>query len=276
MDTVSNCDPKVFGAAITPMSFFVPEWTPLSAWTGHGPFAAWLVDALRPRSYVELGSHSGYSFFAVCQAARQLGLPTECTAIDTWQGDQHAGFYSESVFQQVSKQAEKYGDRAKLLRMTFEEAAPRVADGSVDLLHIDGRHFYDDVKYDYELWRPKLSSRGVVLFHDTRVREDGFGVHKLWAELAPQFPSFEFHHSHGLGVLASGPDVPYAVKAFCLTSGNETTATAIRDAYARLGRSVLEPDKRAGAPFLPNPVPMRELVRRVAKRLAESTTQRSA
>ena len=49
------------------------------------------------------------------------------------------------------------------VRCTFAEALQHFPDGSVDLLHIDGRHFYEDVKEDYESWLPKLSDRAVVL-----------------------------------------------------------------------------------------------------------------
>lgn len=75
-------------------------------------------------------------------------------------------------------------------------------------MHVDGRHFYDDVKEDYEGWLPKLSDRAVVMFHDTMVFERGFGVHQYWQEISAAHPSFNFTHGHGLGVLFPGKTVP--------------------------------------------------------------------
>lgn len=225
-----------------------------SAWHGHVPFAQWLVSTARPDLLVELGTHTGVSYAAMCEQVRRDGLATRCFAVDTWAGDEHAGFYGEDVFATFSRfHAARYGTFSRLLRATFDEALPYIPDATpdpgpdappdggpagsrsagIDLLHIDGRHGYDDVAHDYASWAAKLSPRAVVLFHDTNVRERGFGVWRLWAELRERHPSFEFLHAHGLGMLLPGPTPPPALAALC---GLDAAATArVRERFALLG-----------------------------------------
>ncbi len=213
----------------------------VSAWYGHVPFAHWIVAAARPGTLVELGTHAGVSYGAFCDAVQRLSLPTNCLAVDTWQGDEHAGFYDEGVYADLRDFHDaRYSGFSQLLRGTFDAALGYVADGSIDLLHIDGRHHYDDVAHDYASWAPKLSSRAVVLFHDTNVRERDFGVWRLWSELRQRHPGFEFLHAHGLGVLCVGADAPSDVLAL---SGLTDPADIgrVRERFAALGeRCVLE------------------------------------
>ena len=185
-------------AAFTPISLQPPE-----AWCGHLPFAAWLVRALEPQIFVELGTHSGNSYFSFCQSVKETRLPTRCYAVDTWQGDEHAGSYDDLIFNQVSAHNQsQYEAFSRLMRMTFDNALDYFGDKSVDLLHIDGLHTYEAVKHDFESWHPKLAPGAVVLFHDTNVRERNFGVWKLWEELCQKYPNhLEFLHSNGLGVI---------------------------------------------------------------------------
>lgn len=184
-------------------------------WVEHIPFVFFLIPKLKPQLVVELGTHSGNSFFAFCQAVKETGLAAKCYAVDTWLGDKHTGYYYEDVYKSVVKHREEnYPDFSVLLRMTFDEALNRFENGSIDLLHIDGLHTYEGVKQDFEGWAPKLSAKGVVLFHDTQIKMKDFGVWKFWEEVSKKYPSFEFVHCCGLGVLAVGKDVPAEVLRF--------------------------------------------------------------
>jgi predicted nuclease with TOPRIM domain len=212
----------------------VPDYVCQSAWIEHAPFAFWICEALRPCRFVELGTHYGYSYFAFCQAIERLRLGTTAYAVDTWKGDEHSGFYDESVFRSVAaRNSEKYSAFSCLIRSTFEDALEYFNEGSVDLLHIDGRHFYDDIERDFTLWRPKLTEDAVVLFHDTNVREREFGVWKFFEKVAAQHPSFQFFHGYGLGVLIPGDRVPVPLAP--LLEASRETAHQIRTAYAALG-----------------------------------------
>ncbi len=226
---------KQFDRCLSPASFASPEVLVVdSAWVEHAPFAFWIVERHRPDVLVELGTHTGYSYLCFCQQVRKSNLATRCFAVDTWHGDAHAGFYGEDIFSNLSRYHDpRYGQFSRLVRSSFEEAVGQFADASIDLLHLDGRHFYDDVRQDFEMWRPKLSARAIVLFHDTQVRERDFGVYSFWEEISSGLPHFEFRHCFGLGVLGFGAA---AAELPLFSAANDAAAAqAIADAYARLG-----------------------------------------
>lgn len=217
-------------------SFWMPDLINTSAWIEHAPFAFWLMSTMKPDTLVELGTHQGYSYFAFCQAVKQSGLSTRCYAIDTWKGDEHSSFYGEEVFQDVHVyNNQNYSSFSQLIRSTFDEAIEYFLDKSIDLLHIDGRHFYEDVKHDFETWLPKLSDRAIVLFHDTNVKERHFGVFRLWEELRHLYPHFEFIHEHGLGVLGVGKSIVPEIRVLFDAANNMEQITQIRFIYSRLG-----------------------------------------
>ncbi len=218
--------------------FWRPSYIAQSAWLEHIPFAFWLVDTLRPRKIVELGTHYGSSYFSFCQAITKLDLETQCYAVDTWGGDEHAGQYGEEVYRQVSEHNQQhYSDFSILVRSTFDQALEHFPQGSIDLLHIDGLHTLEAVRHDFESWLPKLSDRAVVIMHDTNVRERGFGVFQLLDELKQQYPHFEFAHGHGLGVIGVGSEQSSEMMSLYDLSGNASATRQVQEVFSRLGKA---------------------------------------
>jgi glycosyltransferase involved in cell wall biosynthesis len=188
----------IAAASFRPHSLQFPD-----AWVGHLPFASWVMQEIAPKIFVELGTHSGNSYFSFCQSVLEGGLSSKCYAVDTWKGDEHAGAYNDEIFNAVNKQnQERYSGFSRLLKMTFDDAVNYFSDNSINMLHIDGLHTYEAVRHDFETWLPKLAPDAIVMFHDINVRERDFGVWKLWEELQDKYPNhLAFMHSNGLGVL---------------------------------------------------------------------------
>lgn len=218
--------------------FWRPSYIAQSAWLEHIPFAFWLVDTLRPHKIVELGTHYGSSYFSFCQAVTKLDLGTQCYAVDTWGGDEHAGQYGEEVYRQVSEYNQQhYSDFSSLVRSTFDQALEHFSQGSIDLLHIDGLHTFEAVRHDFESWLPKLSSKAVVIMHDTNVRERGFGVFQLLDELKQQYPHFEFAHGHGLGVIGVGSEQLSEMMSLYDLTANASATRQVQEVFSRLGKA---------------------------------------
>jgi hypothetical protein len=239
-ERVDDASPSLSRFLFRPIVFRQPDRAvnPPS-WLEHVPFAFWLMDVLRPRVLVELGTHSGNSYAAFAQAVQFLGLPTAAYAVDTWRGDSQAGFYDEDVFEDWSQyHDQRFSAFSRLVRSTFDEAAAHFADGSIDLLHLDGCHTYEAASADLRRWRPKLGRTAVILIHDTNVREGDFGTWRVWEELRSDHPTFEFLHGHGLGVVGLGNDLPEPLRWLL---GRDLSARDVNDArlfFSRLGAVV--------------------------------------
>jgi len=217
-----------------------PKRTAQSAWTEHIPIAMLLIDLLRPSTFVELGTHHGTSYCAFCQAVKELALDCRCYAIDIWQGDEHTGAYGQDVLADFKAYHEPlYSTFSQLIQSTFDDACPRFADGSIDLLHIDGYHTYDAVRHDFDLWLPKMSDRGVVVLHDIAEQSSDFGAWKVWSEIEARYPcNFALYHGHGLGVVAVGADIPERAKEVFELRGK--ARSSFRTLMHELGRRIEE------------------------------------
>ena len=180
-------------------------------WEGHRDFVYDLINFVKPGMITELGSQYGCSLFTFCQSVKDNGLDAKIRAVDMWSGDIGAPDTGEEVFALVNKIKDKFFSNLdiKLYQMRFDDALPDFQDGSIDILHIDGGHTFEDVDHDLKTWLPKLSEDGIILFHDVYSDiDDGSCVH--WRETKKKYSNFfDFEHSCGLGVLFPKSDKWY-------------------------------------------------------------------
>ncbi len=174
-------------------------------WVGHIHFGYDLICNIKPGILVELGTYKGTSFFSFLQAIKDTELNTKSFAVDTWRGDEHAGFYGDEFYNHVVSIIREFyqGLNTRLLKMFFDEALKEFENNSIDILHIDGLHTYEAVMHDFKTWFPKVKDDGYILFHDIRVVD--FGVCRVWDIIKREYPDYtfiEFEHSFGLGVMS--------------------------------------------------------------------------
>jgi hypothetical protein len=210
-----------------------------SAWIGHAPFLKYLIREQRPKKFVELGVHNGFSYFVACQAIKECNINGSAFAIDNWIGDEQAGFFDESVYEGVNVLNTKYSEFSTLLKMSFDDALTQFDDGSIDLLHIDGFHSYESVRKDFESWISKMDSNGIILLHDVHVRRNSFGVYLFWKEVKLKFRTIEFVGSHGLGVVFLG-DIPQGKLEELFQIANSGHLSQIQGTFGSISDDVVQ------------------------------------
>ncbi len=180
-----------------------------SPWSGHRRFGYDLVSYYEPENVVELGSFYGCSSFAFMQAVKTNHLQTKIYAIDLWEADDEFTMhdYEQDVFGFFMQVYEsEFSDiTVEIMKMSFDDALRCFDDCSIEILHIDGSHAYEDVRHDFETWLPKLKRDGIILFHDISEQllyEKTLGSCVFWKELKEEYPyTAEMQQSWGLGIL---------------------------------------------------------------------------
>jgi predicted O-methyltransferase YrrM len=130
-----------------------------------------------PKIIVEIGSWVGVS---TCYIA--AGLPSNSKAhifgVDTFKGttinEVASVAWNKSVSNMGGTTLNRFIENVKLTGFE-KKISPIVSEShiaakkwknEIDFLFIDGDHFYESVKKDFDAWCPYLSSDGVLAFHD--------------------------------------------------------------------------------------------------------------
>lgn len=216
--------------------FWQPSYLERSVWLEHLPFLFWLVEAMQPRQVVTLGMQRGVAHFALCQAVSRLGLDARCHAVQP-----KAGQGENPVLDAALEYNERvYGAFADVVDCAPVKAASQFDDGSVDLLLLNAETDEVELDYLFERWRPKLSSRSVVLIPSVACRDPGYEAFRDFDALMMRYPGFAFQHGGGLGLVMVGEQPSGMLESLLGSEESPTAQQVVRDVFARLGRTCLD------------------------------------
>lgn len=128
-----------------------------------------LVRSLQPKTIVEIGSARGLSACTMALACRHNNLgnvfAVDPHTLNDWTDSPKTNKEQLDFFQ---KRINDYDLKnfCQIVQSTSEEVAS-TWNQSIDLLFIDGDHSYEGVRKDFEVFKPWLTSRSLVLFHDS-------------------------------------------------------------------------------------------------------------
>jgi cephalosporin hydroxylase len=135
---------------------------------------AYFLKSFQPHNILEIGCKGGtFYMFNTFSTGKKVGLDID----DQYFLNMH--FYTHGEDFQFIKGDSHLQETVDLVRQQCT---------SYDFIFIDGDHSYDGVKCDFDLYKPFLSPRGYIGFHDidpNHVFRDNAGgqVYKFWQEL---------------------------------------------------------------------------------------------
>ena len=128
-------------------------------------------------TFVEVGSWMGRSTCYMGEQIKKSSKNIKFYAVDTWEGSEEQG-HKETIEKLQSKNLtlfDTFKNNLKLcevedyvipLRTTSLEAAALFEDNSLDFIHIDASHDYDNVLADIRAWYPKVKPGGFITGDD--------------------------------------------------------------------------------------------------------------
>ena len=163
---------------------------------------ATIVEKLRPRTVLEIGTSKGGTLFLW---ARLATPDANLISIDLPGGENDWAYPRWK--QPFYKTFASAGQKINLIRgdshraEVFSEFEESLGADKLDFLFIDGDHSYEGVKKDYELYSPFVRKGGIIAFHDVAVHPPTTGseVHLFWDELARTQNTKEFIENNNQG-----------------------------------------------------------------------------
>jgi len=153
-------------------------WKEISGWFEYPSFYAMCLKAVPENGIlVEIGSWRGRSTCCMGSLIKNSNKNVKFYSVDTWEGsdeEEHISFITElkskgkTLFDEFQENIKSCGvdDVIIPIQSTSILAAEQFEDNSIDFLHIDASHDYENVIADINAWYPKVKPGGMITGDD--------------------------------------------------------------------------------------------------------------
>src|SRR5271156_4729041 len=161
-----------------------------TAWDGNELIIEDLIERFQisPKRCIEFGVEHGYSTAALANYFKHV------IGVDTFEGDQHAGFGDADKTFAATEEMLKGFPNITLARTSYQDWIGK-DDSEYDLCHIDIVHtFYDT----YECGKWAVTHSDIAVFHDTLSFPDVmYAVKELAMDFEDHLYFYNYPHQHG-------------------------------------------------------------------------------
>ncbi len=223
---------------LNPLNYTIVNATPLritslSDTHEHIPFLMMLIDIIRPEHIVELGTTSGETYCAMCQAVSHLSLKTDCTSFLKYSKSDRT--HDElDIYADLRAHHDKLYSVFSSVQFADSEINQHCQDKSIDILSLHGIGSAAELEKITAEWMPKMSRRGVILVF----RSGELELDSSCSDTESIFnlnPKFEFTHQNGMLILMIGSELPEPIKELSVLSKSDISA--VRQYFTGLGTS---------------------------------------
>lgn len=146
-----------------------------------GMLLYYLVQKIKPRKVLELGTGRGYACVAMCKSADSINLSCIIDTVDVVKYLNPQPWLTKNGMQNMSlKELIKKAYPKSISRIKFFTGNTKMIGGwnkMYDLVYIDAGHTYEEVRVDWMNVRRLISKDAVVVFDDYKPND--FGVKRL-------------------------------------------------------------------------------------------------
>jgi predicted O-methyltransferase YrrM len=165
-------------------SLRAPEWIESSNRAEFAPFIFWLIDLVRPKKILDIGTKDGHSFLLFCQALDQSAIDGKCVTLRHWLG---SGLSDDRIVSvdgaQKAHLISRYRNYVEFLGCSIDSALDHNND-AVDVINIDALNFDSFNEDSIDRLFKTVSKRGVIIVQGINLGSKNGETRRFWSAIS--------------------------------------------------------------------------------------------